>query len=74
MEVYFSIAQIIISVALTVVILFQIRSSGLGGMFGGTETAVYKTRRGVERTLFNITVGLTITFFIITILNVIVTG
>ncbi len=74
MEVYFSIAQIIISITLTVVILFQIRSSGLGGMFGGTETAVYKTRRGVERTLFNITVGLAIAFFIITILNVIVTG
>jgi len=74
MGIYFSIAQIIISIALTVVILFQIRSSGLGGMFGGTETAVYKTRRGVERTLFNITVGLAIAFFIITILNVIVTG
>lgn len=74
MEVYFSIAQIIISVALTVVILFQIRSSGLGGMFGGTETAVYRTRRGVERTLFNITVGLAVAFFVITILNVIVTG
>ena len=74
MEVYFNIAQIIISVVLTVVILFQIRSSGLGGMFGGTETAVYKTRRGVERTLFNITVGLAVAFFIITILNVMVTG
>ena len=74
MGIYFSIAQIIISIALTVVILFQIRSSGLGGMFGGTETAVYKTRRGVERTLFNITVGFAIAFFIITILNVIVTG
>jgi len=74
MEVYFSIAQIIISIALTVVILFQIRSSGLGGMFGGTETAIYKTRRGVERTLFNITFGLAVAFFIITILNVMVTG
>jgi len=46
----------------------------MGGVFGGTESAVYKTRRGVERTLFNITVGLSITFFIITILNVIITG
>lgn len=74
MEVYLSIAQIIISIVLVVVILLQVRTGGMGGVFGGTESAVYKTRRGIERTLFNITVGLSIAFFIITILNVIVTG
>jgi preprotein translocase subunit SecG len=74
MGTYLNIAQIIISVALTAVILLQTRGGGMGGMFGGTETAVYKTRRGVERTIFNITIGLAITFFVITILNVIITG
>jgi preprotein translocase subunit SecG len=74
MKVYLNIAQIIISVALTAVILLQTKGGGMGGMFGGTETAVYKTRRGVERTIFNITIGLSIAFFAITILNVIVTG
>ncbi len=74
MGVYLNIAQIIISVALVIVILLQVRSGGMGGVFGGTDSAVYKTRRGVERTLFNITVGLSITFFLITILNVIITG
>ena len=74
MEVYLNIVQIIVSVALVAVILLQVRSGGLGGVFGGTETAVYKTRRGIERTLFNITIGLSIAFFLITILNVIVTG
>lgn len=74
MEVYLNVAQIIISVALVVIILLQVRSGGMGGVFGGTETAVYKTRRGVERTFFNITVGLSIAFFVITILNVIITG
>jgi preprotein translocase subunit SecG len=74
MEVYLNIAQIIISIALTAVILLQTRGGGLGGMFGGTESAVYRTRRGVERTIFNITIGLAIAFFAITILNVIVTG
>jgi preprotein translocase subunit SecG len=74
MRVYLNIAQIITSVALVVVILLQVRSGGMGGVFGGTESAVYKTRRGVERTLFNITIGLSITFFVITILNVIITG
>lgn len=74
MEVYFNIAQIIVSVALIVVILLQVRGGGLGGVFGGTETAVYKTRRGIERTIFNATVGLSIAFLVVTMLNVIVTG
>lgn len=74
MKVYLNIVQIIVSVSLVAIILLQVRSGGMGGVFGGTESAVYKTRRGVERTLFNITVGLSITFFIITILNVIITG
>ncbi len=74
MEVYLNIVQIIISIALVAVILLQVRSGGLGGVFGGTETAVYKTRRGVERTLFNITIGLSVAFFVVTILNVIITG
>jgi preprotein translocase subunit SecG len=74
MGLYLNIAQIIISVALITVILLQVRSGGMGGVFGGTETAVYKTRRGVERTIFNITIGLSIAFFVITILNVVVTG
>ena len=74
MGTYLNVAQIIISVALTAVILLQTRGGGMGGMFGGTETAVYKTRRGVERTIFNITIGLAIAFFVITILNVIITG
>ena len=74
MGAYLNIAQIIISIALTAVILLQTRGGGMGGIFGGTETAVYKTRRGVERTIFNITIGLAIAFFVITILNVIITG
>jgi len=74
MGTYLNIAQIVISVALTAVILLQTKGGGMGGIFGGTETAVYKTRRGVERTIFDITIGLAIAFFAITILNVIITG
>ena len=74
MGVYLNIAQIIISVALVVIILFQVRSGGMGGVFGGSETAVHKTRRGVERTIFNFTIGLSVAFFVITIINVIVIG
>jgi len=74
MGLYLNIVQIILSVALIAVILLQVRGSGMGSVFGGTETAVYKTRRGLERTLFNVTIGLSIAFFLITLINVIVTG
>ena len=69
---YIQIVQIIISVALIVIILAQAKGQGgLGGIFGG-EGSVYHTRRGVEKTLFNITVGLAITFFIISLISVLV--
>jgi preprotein translocase subunit SecG len=74
MAIYLNVAQIIISVALVAVILLQARSGGLGGIFGGTESAVYKTRRGVERTIFNFTIGISVAFFVITIINVIISG
>ena len=74
MDIYLNIAQIIVSAALTAIILLQVSSGGMGGMFGGTESAVFKTRRGVELTIFRITIGFAVAFFIITILNVIVTG
>ncbi|MBN1661884.1 MAG: preprotein translocase subunit SecG [Anaerolineae bacterium] len=64
--------QIIVSVALVVVILAQAKGSGgLGGIFGG-EGGVYHTRRGVERTLFNVTVGLAVTFFVVSLISVII--
>jgi preprotein translocase subunit SecG len=72
MQLYFNIAQIIISIALTVSVLLQLRNSGLSSMFGGSDTTVYRTRRGVDRILFNITIGLSIAFFVITILTVMV--
>lgn len=69
---YVQIVQIIISVALMVVILVQARGQGgLGGIFGG-DSSVYRTRRGVEKTLFNVTVGLAVAFFFISIISVMV--
>ena len=72
MQSYMNIAQIIISTALIGIILVQVRSSGLGSVFGGTDSAVYRTRRGLERTLFSATIGLSVVFFFITLANVIV--
>jgi preprotein translocase subunit SecG len=66
---YLNIAQIIISVALVVVILMQTKSSGgLGGIFGG-DGSVFRTRRGVERTLFNFTIVLSVAFLVVSLLS-----
>ncbi len=72
--VYVQIIQIIVSVALIVVILAQAQgqSAGLGGMFGGEGGGVYRTRRGVEKTLFSVTIGLAVAFFVLSIVSVIV--
>jgi preprotein translocase subunit SecG len=53
--------QLIVSVALTFAILLQARGSGLGGTFGG-DSAVYRSRRGIERRLWQFTIVL-ITLF-----------
>lgn len=74
MQVYLNIAQIIISVALIVIVIFQARSSSAGSMFGGGDSPVYRTRRGVERTIFNATIGLAVLFFALAILNVMAAG
>jgi preprotein translocase subunit SecG len=69
---YLYIVQIILSAALIVVILVQSKGAGgLGGLFGGGDSSgVYKTRRGVERTLFQVTIGLGVIFLVFSALNV----
>ena len=64
MQTYLSVAQIILSIALILVILLQVRGGGLGGIFGQADT-VYRTKRGVEKTLFQLTIVLTVLFIII---------
>lgn len=62
--------QIIIAVSLIVLIVFQARGTGLGSLFGGSGGgAVTKTRRGLEKTLFQMTVGLSIAFILNAILQ-----
>ncbi len=66
MQTYFSIAQIVLSIALILAILFQVRGGGLGGIFGQAST-VFRTKRGVEKTLFQLTIILAVLFIIISI-------
>ncbi len=66
MQTYFSIAQIVLSIALILTILLQVRGGGLGGIFGQTSTT-FRTKRGVEKTLFQLTIVLVVLFIIISI-------
>jgi len=54
---YFLVAQILISIALIATVLFQLRGGGIGGIFGQADS-VYRTRRGIESTLFKLTIVL----------------
>ena len=56
----------ILSVALTAALLLQVKGGGLGGIFGQADT-VYRTRRGVEKTLFQITIVLVVLFVAISL-------
>jgi preprotein translocase subunit SecG len=65
---YLNIIQIIISVTLMAIILTQVKGEGGGGMFGG-GIGVARTRRGLERTLFNATIVLAVVFLLISFLS-----
>jgi len=58
-----AIGQILVSIALIIAILLQARGVGLSGTFGG-DSAVYRTRRGVERRLWQFTIVLLVLFVV----------
>jgi preprotein translocase subunit SecG len=66
MPVYLTIAQIVIAVALIGVLALQVKGGGLGGIFGQSD-GVYRTRRGVEKTLFQVTIVLAVIFVVLSI-------
>ncbi len=70
MTVYLNIIQIIVSIALIIIIMLQAKGGGMGSAFGGSA-GIYRTKRGIEKTMFNATIGLTVLFFFISILSVI---
>ena len=60
---YLSIAQLVLSIVLIILILLQERSSGLSGVFGGgSEGGAYQTRRGFERIIFFSTIVIAVAF------------
>jgi preprotein translocase subunit SecG len=67
---YLNVVQIIVSVILIFVVLLQTRGSGFSATFS-SDTSIYRTRRGVERTLFNATIFLAALFVVVSVLSVI---
>jgi len=69
---YFDVALIITSIALIASVIMQNKGIGLGGLTGGDTGGVFSARRGIEKTLFIITIGLSILFFILTAVTVVI--
>ncbi|MBA7654338.1 MAG: preprotein translocase subunit SecG [Anaerolineales bacterium] len=68
MQTYLNIAQIVLAVSLILIILLQVRGGGLGGIFGQPD-AVYRTKRGLEKTMFQLTIVLAVLFIVIAIVS-----
>ena len=68
---YFDGALIITAISLVVCIILQNKGIGLGGLTGNDSGGVFTQRRGIEKTLFFVTIGLSVLFFILTLLTVI---
>ena len=68
----FDIALIITSIALIASIILQSKGVGLGGLTGNDTGGVFTARRGIEKTLFWFTIGLSVIFFILAIVTVLV--
>lgn len=67
METALYFAQIVVAIVLILIVLTQNRSGGLGSAFGGDSSSVYRTRRGIEKTLFNFTIGAAVAFLVLSI-------
>ena len=68
MQTALNIIQIILSVSLVLAILFQVKGGGLGGIFGQADT-VFRTKRGLEKRLFQLTIILVVFFVAVSIIS-----
>jgi preprotein translocase subunit SecG len=68
---YLNIAQILVSIFLVTLILLQTRGAGLAIGYS-PDTSIFRTRRGVERTLFQLTIATAILYTFLSILSVVV--
>ncbi|OGZ95494.1 MAG: preprotein translocase subunit SecG [Candidatus Sungbacteria bacterium RIFCSPHIGHO2_01_FULL_50_25] len=69
-DLIFQIVQIVAAVVLIATILLQQRGGGLSPVFGG-EGGFYRTRRGIEKTIFITSIISAAIFFLAAILNLV---
>ncbi len=75
MSTYLNLALVIVSIALIVLVLLQSKGAGLGGLGGGDfGGSGYHVRRGVERLAFNLTIVLSLLYFLLALLSVTLGG
>ncbi len=74
MSIYLNFGLIITSIALVASVILQSKGAGLGGLTGGDTGGVFSARRGIEKVLFRVTIGLSFLFFGLAIASVIVTA
>lgn len=72
MRLYIDIALIITSIALIISVVLQSKGAGLGGLTGMDTGGVFAARRGLEKTLFKITIVLSVIFFVLATISVLV--
>lgn len=70
MGTYLDIALIIISIGLIAAVILQNKGVGLGGLTGSDSGSVFSARRGIEKTIYYVTIGLAVVFLILTIITV----
>jgi preprotein translocase subunit SecG len=71
-EIYLDIALIITSIALIASVILQSKGAGLGGLTGADTGGIFTARRGIEKVLFRVTIGLSVLFFTLAILTVMI--
>jgi preprotein translocase subunit SecG len=67
-QLFLNITQTVLSVALILIIMLQVRGGGLGGIFGQPDT-VYRTRRGLEKSLFQLTIVLVVLLVVVALIT-----
>ena len=66
MQTTLQIIQIVLSLILITGILMQSKTSGLSGAFGGDDSSgAFQTRRGLEKLIFQITLGIAVRLSVI---------
>ena len=74
MQTILNIVQIIISILLIILVLLQARGSGLGRTFGSDTSSIHRTRRGIEKTIFQFTIALAVVFLLVSLASAVYTG